>query len=401
VDDEAARDFALKLYDELLSGTPYGEAIRLAREVVFDRHGATNTWGAYQCYGDAQFVLRARPSTSYVAPLVSVSELTLAAAGVATEALAAGPRDVARLLQKLESLVTNSPADWLDDSCACAAVAHAYAELGAFDKAIQQYDRFATMERAEGPIRALEQLANLRARWAEQASAGNGDGKVVPLPEGETPESFFRRAEMLLQNLLAVGETAERYALVGSLHKRRAMAFSDAERRRAALTAMAEAYEKAYQRAHKDPQGRSWYPLPNWLAARIVLGWREGNGAPATPRGKRRPKGDDSVAEGLAELQRLTDGLAADGSTFWAAVLDGDRQLLAALEKRVLDADTSSAILNAYREAGRRGGSARQMSSVVDQVRFLASMAQSELKPDDGKALAASLNALAGTLSRD
>ena len=56
VDDRAAREFARTLYGQLLDGGRYGEAVHHARREAFD-NGRTNTWGAYQCYGDPSFAL--------------------------------------------------------------------------------------------------------------------------------------------------------------------------------------------------------------------------------------------------------------------------------------------------------------------------------------------------------
>ncbi len=52
VDDLAALEFARVFYTRMFEGNNFGEAIREARRVVFEKYGHTNTWGAYQCYGD-------------------------------------------------------------------------------------------------------------------------------------------------------------------------------------------------------------------------------------------------------------------------------------------------------------------------------------------------------------
>jgi hypothetical protein len=52
VDDAAALTFATTFYDNLLRGEYFGESVRRARRACWERHDRTNTWGAYQCYGD-------------------------------------------------------------------------------------------------------------------------------------------------------------------------------------------------------------------------------------------------------------------------------------------------------------------------------------------------------------
>ncbi|HMN27667.1 MAG TPA: CHAT domain-containing protein, partial [Caldilineaceae bacterium] len=62
VNDSAAQVFATTLYGLLLDAEqslPFGEAVCAARRKLYDdpQLGRTNTWGAYQCYGDPGFIL--------------------------------------------------------------------------------------------------------------------------------------------------------------------------------------------------------------------------------------------------------------------------------------------------------------------------------------------------------
>ena len=58
VDDGAALLFAKKFYENMFAGKTFGEAVRLAREQVYNDFGKKNTWGAYQTYGDPFYKLR-------------------------------------------------------------------------------------------------------------------------------------------------------------------------------------------------------------------------------------------------------------------------------------------------------------------------------------------------------
>ena len=58
VDDAAAVTFAETFYNFMLNGGTFGEAVKQARAVTYDLHkDRTNTWGAYQCYGDPTYKL--------------------------------------------------------------------------------------------------------------------------------------------------------------------------------------------------------------------------------------------------------------------------------------------------------------------------------------------------------
>ena len=55
VDDNAALEFAQVFYNRMFAGYTFGDSVKDARKEVFEKFGNTNTWGAYQCYGDPFF----------------------------------------------------------------------------------------------------------------------------------------------------------------------------------------------------------------------------------------------------------------------------------------------------------------------------------------------------------
>src|SRR5207247_4671448 len=56
VNDDDAKTFARTFYEAMLAGRQFGDAVRVAREETYGS-GSSNTWGAYQCYGNPAFVL--------------------------------------------------------------------------------------------------------------------------------------------------------------------------------------------------------------------------------------------------------------------------------------------------------------------------------------------------------
>lgn len=57
IDDAAAITFASTFYDKLLHGASFGQSALSARNNCFYQHPQVNTWGAYQCYGNPDFIL--------------------------------------------------------------------------------------------------------------------------------------------------------------------------------------------------------------------------------------------------------------------------------------------------------------------------------------------------------
>ena len=255
VDDAAATTFALRFYDEMLEGASFSEAVRAAREEVFQSHPAVNTWGAYQCYGDAAFSLRDRGGSPSEARHVSSTELVLFASGLAEQAMTADEEETVRLRDRLDAAVRQAPPEWLREAPVAAALARAYGELEDFELAIERYRDSAGAERALAPLRAVEQWANLLGRSAE-----TGRGKAA---------DRIAQAERLLAALSTLGATGERAALRGSLQKRRANIATTVQERNTALAAMVTAYGEA--RALMGPE--KWYPLANLIGGQIVLAW--------------------------------------------------------------------------------------------------------------------------------
>ena len=62
--DDAALLFADTFYKQFLAGKSFGDAVLDARGETFERYPSSNTWGAYQCYGDPGFVLQRKSPAS-------------------------------------------------------------------------------------------------------------------------------------------------------------------------------------------------------------------------------------------------------------------------------------------------------------------------------------------------
>ena len=207
VDDGAAQTFARVFYEEMFAGSRFGEAVVRARERVFTAHGATNTWGAYQCYGDPQFSLQEAETRRPAEAFVSAAEVVAFCERMSRAARSAdGPAREARLLELKNVVGTVPEAWWRRSSALCAAVAQAFGDLGDFGQADDYFSRMAACEHADAPMSALEQLWNLRVRHASEMAQKD------PRKVSEALR-LLRQAETALKNLEAVGESSERSSL--------------------------------------------------------------------------------------------------------------------------------------------------------------------------------------------
>ena len=239
VDDQAAKDFARRFYEEMLAGQEFGKAVLAAREEIFTQFGSVNTWGAYQCYGDPGFSMKPaeRPDDAqtfaaerelryevlnlakqFAAPTRETQREALAASGAHRQHRAAVVAEVGRHLRRDRAAPTASSAD--------------------FDEAVNYYKRVLVAEPASASVEDIEQLANLISRVA----AGR-----------ETPKSLqvMKRSTELLQNLAALGKTVERLSLLGGTAKRYAQKTSGRVRMQA-LKEMTTAYQDGYARGAEE-----------------------------------------------------------------------------------------------------------------------------------------------------
>src|SRR5262249_3378774 len=174
--------------------------------------------------------------------------------------------------------------------------ASASGELSQFEAAIRYYEMVTAVDKADAPIEALEQLANLSARWATALAAT--DPTKLPLAL-----AHLQRARGLLKALIEIGGTNERYSMQGSMEKRFAMLASGPERKHA-LAEMGAAYTAAHGFARTTGPSAVAYSLSNALAAQVILLW-------ALPAGSAEYQtAVIQIHEGLADLKDAATQLA-------------------------------------------------------------------------------------------
>lgn len=269
VKDDAAKEFAEKFYECMLGGETFGYALKAARSHTHDEFPDSNTWGAYQAYGDPDY--RLDPTATGTAPSgpgrVDVAEFIEAVnyVGRKPEVGATNLISPGAATQQLNALVQECPADWLEQTDVQMAIGYAYGNLRQFADA-RRYLIAALSgegETSTTTMRAVEQLANFEARMANDLAD----------TEPERALELYGKAIERLERLLAVSETAERYNLLGSAYKRRAAAEPSTATAKAMLCRASDQYRLAHlltlQRQCLDP-----YAVLNWLTLAAILGKR-------------------------------------------------------------------------------------------------------------------------------
>ncbi len=139
VNDVAGRTFALTLYLELLGGRTLMAAVKEARQATYVKYGYfSNTWGAYQVYGDPGFVVPSSEERPQV--FVSPEELIDRLIVIRAEAKNAGG-DTTRLSAlgaEVQQSWSTLPAAWRKGAV-LNAFGDAWGDLGEFGHAIAAY----------------------------------------------------------------------------------------------------------------------------------------------------------------------------------------------------------------------------------------------------------------------
>jgi len=394
VDDSAASTFATKFYDCMLSGVPFGDAVQSARNEVYRSSGGSNTWGAYQCYGDPDFSLgMPQGSTSRTeSRIVAGVELRRQVDVIALRAKTADGATADRLLDELRALASSSAQGWMESSATCAALGSAFGELGSFEEALSYYQKSRALSPSDASVESLEHLVNLSGRLALELFSDMLGTRAADAPREVHVEAqrLFAEAEKILDALLVLGETSERLSLKGSLYKRKAMVAVDSKERHRALQQMAHFYNAAYDLGVAARSDDAYYSLANRLAAEIVLAWPS---SARRPRSKAARERLNAIKDGLEKIRSIA-AQTKQGTDFWADTLMGNVLLGTCMARQEISATDLDDMQTVYSNAAIRGGSARALRSVTDHIRFFQAMADPGTRTGRKDSLVESLESL-------
>ncbi|MGO4307821.1 CHAT domain-containing protein [Cupriavidus sp. RAF12] len=310
VDDAAAETFATSFYQALLNGRRFLDAVAIAREAAYRANPRSNTWAAYQCYGDADWCLpewRDRQDRGAGDPAVE-DEVRFAAA----YSVIASPHGLLLAIEQVQTELRVNGAD-IDESCKrlrylyrkfaqpeprwerMGAVAEAFAtawrEAGDLEEAVAWYQKAVTAIDSKATMYAAEQLANMQVRLALQRVRDASARASAQSAPGSAPQAALlqpvidaSRAQLVettasLARLVSLHSSMERLALCGSASKRLAMVERFAGRREAEIAAVAEAlrlYRAAEAAGIAQGAGNAFYAVINRCSAELVAHWMEG-----------------------------------------------------------------------------------------------------------------------------
>ncbi len=371
VEDDAANRFATAFYQALLRGERFMDAVHTGRVAAWEANPQGNTWAAYQCYGDPEWVWQPdqrdqnrapRPVGADYTSIASPVALTLALETLAVESATQGARDAIQR-EKIRHLEARFEVDWGGMGAVAEAFGVACAAARDIENAIRWYRRAVAANDGSTSVKASEQLANLGARlgWerVERAHSQRKPAKALS-PLIRQGREDIQQAITLLQALVTLSPTMERESLLGSAHKRLHLLESAAGQARSAAQAaqqMALHYQRAETLARQNGHPGWFYPALNRMAAELVAH------AGQTPW-----NGFDSA--NTTQLRQCLEDQRRNAPDFWSVVGLPELATLEALASGHL-ARQLPAIAAVYEDLHQRAGTAWMWASVADQAGFV------------------------------
>ncbi|MGB5943461.1 MAG: CHAT domain-containing protein [Leeuwenhoekiella sp.] len=247
VNDAAAKVFSEVFYSKMLAGYEFGTAVQEARKQCYQKYRDTNTWGAYQCYGNQYYrfqdqVRAKKERYDYV--LVDQVYVDMDNLYSSIRHRDTTEEDI---LQQLANILKKAKENGLIDGAVREKEALIYDELGKFTEALQTFEDVLSLENANFSMQVLERFCLLRSLHLPQ--------------EKEKREADFHQ----ITKLDLIGKTTTRLGIVGNAYKFNSL-FGDTDK----WDNLQKAFQK-YKEAHNLSLDRYDGPSLDAFSNMVIL----------------------------------------------------------------------------------------------------------------------------------
>ncbi|HRP89972.1 MAG TPA: CHAT domain-containing protein [Edaphocola sp.] len=260
VDDVAANTFAEAFYNYMFEGYEFGQSVKLARRKCYEKHANTNTWGAYQCYGDPYFKLSNKSPNQkveevYVTPSQAIVDLENMISILKGQKL-----NVNKQLEHLEQIKKRVNNAQLENSAILEHYALVYGELGEFEPAVSLFEQLLKTEKANFSVTSIEQYLDLNSRLllVKSINDKSNSGNLIVESKGIIAK---------LELLNSLGKTSERLNILGGMHRRASLISNSPEEKEEHLERMYLYFRQAYDLFEDRKMEVLAYPLSNFILA--------------------------------------------------------------------------------------------------------------------------------------
>jgi pimeloyl-ACP methyl ester carboxylesterase/tetratricopeptide (TPR) repeat protein len=372
VDDSAANDFCEKFYECLFSGTCFGEAVKSARKAIYeDHHTRTNTWGAYQCYGDPFYKIEgpntgSKSSTNFYIQEEVEIELYNLCFQLESKSIRS---DEAR--KKIESLEEGLKQANLSSEKILEYKADIYAKIGDYGCSKTAYEELFLNEQAGFTFKAIEQYCNIVGKYLVEQIQNQQPGEDRIKEFLSTLDSTIEK----LKGLIAIGKTSERYSLLGSAYKRKLMLMTSTDMNRFSETLLLSS--NAYFGAAKIKDFADSYSINNCLQLGRVYELLSGKELSFTD-----DKTKLTLAKLISRFKQSSSSKGVERKSFWDYAAEANFLL-----SKMLVSSTPNSYSNAaksYKDLWSIGGSFSNQKTELEHLDILL-MGLELAKTEEGK----------------
>ena len=369
VDDSAAYDFCDRFYECLFSGIAFGEAVKSGRKAIYDvHHQRTNTWGAYQCYGDPFYKIEG-PSTAsrsgtnfYLQEEVEIELYNLCFQLESKNIKSDDARKKIGLLEEGLKQANLSSEKILEYK------ADIYAKIGDYACSKTAYEQLFLNEQAGFTFKAIEQYCNIVGKYLVEQIQNQKSGEDKTVDFLNTLDDIIQK----LQGLLAIGKTSERYSLLGSAYKRKLMLLKPTDK--TLFTNTLRLSSNAYFEAAKIKNFGDSYSVNNCLQLGRIHELLSGEELSFSEE-----KAKLTLARLINLFKQNSSSKEKDRKSFW----DYAEEANFLLSKLLVSSNTTSFsnAAKSYKELWRVGGSLSNQKTELEHLDILLkglAMAQSE-----------------------
>ena len=251
VDDAAAKTFSETFYNKMFEGHDFGTAVQKARLNCYQSHRASNTWGAYQCYGNQFYRLntRVKPAGNDLEYVISSQVYT------DLDNLMIAIRDrkynTTKALIKLERYLEKVDEANLLDAMVLEKEAMVYNELGKTEIALQKFKDLFLYTSGNFSIGALEQFCIIKTNNIKE----------------ETILDDLRDIEFLI----LIGKNPSRLNIVANAYKLASTILKSSEDQKFYLKKAFSMYEESYKISTDKYDGNALDAMSNLIFIGHIL----------------------------------------------------------------------------------------------------------------------------------
>ncbi|NNF34390.1 MAG: CHAT domain-containing protein, partial [Saprospiraceae bacterium] len=221
VNDHSARVFAEHLYDALLSGAHFGDAVTRARRACYLDNKSNNTWGAYQCYGDQFYKLSPYQSSrqdrnEQTLDIEIVLELDNIISKSESVEISKGEEKVGlAIFKKTQELVEKAESLGPLSSEIIEKEAIIYHLLGRYEAAIEKFEELFRTGEGKYLYAYIDTYYNIKSKFLARLYDKKGSKEGCPFTMEEILDSF--------RSHISFNDYAESLSSHGSILKRAAL----------------------------------------------------------------------------------------------------------------------------------------------------------------------------------